>query len=205
MIALACWVKCVSRGPVFFRQERIGYRGKPFRIYKLRSMHQGVATSVHEAYCHDLARSGRPMEKMDLLGDERMIRCGSLLRASGLDELPQIFNILRGEMSLVGPRPCLPSEYEDYSEEQRERFNAIPGITGNWQVNGKNHTTFERMVELDIEYARNKSLWRDLVILWRTPSAVITQLKERRKARQASVLHPRQPVGKFLHSKALRR
>ena len=146
------------------------------------------------------------MEKMDLLGDGRLIRCGGLIRASGLDELPQIFNVLRGEMSLVGPRPCLPSEYEDYSEGQRERFDAVPGITGNWQVNGKNHTTFERMVELDIEYARNKSLRRDVMILLQTPSAVFAQLRERRRARRIAVAPtPRQPLGKYLHSKALRR
>lgn len=201
MAALACWIKCVSPGPVFFMQERVGFRGRKFRIFKFRSMHQGAPTEVHEAYCRDLMQSDRPMQKMDVLGDGRLIPLGAAIRAAGLDELPQIFNVLRGEMSLVGPRPCTPGEYEGYAAEQRQRFEAVPGLTGLWQVSGKNRTTFAEMVALDIEYARTKSLGRDLGIILRTPAAILDQLRERRRAKAGQVFHP---VSKYLRTRTFR-
>jgi exopolysaccharide production protein ExoY len=176
MVILTIWIKLVSRGPVFFIQERVGYRGNRFFILKFRSMKAGVATKVHEQYFQELMRSGRPMAKLDSLGDSRLISLGALIRASGLDELPQIINVLRGEMSLVGPRPCTPVEFAGYELWQRERFNAVPGLTGNWQVNGKNHTTFEQMVRLDIAYTRQMSLWFDIRIMLRTPTAIFKQM-----------------------------
>src|SRR5688572_15156149 len=154
MVVLAVWIKLVSRGPVFFVQERIGHRGRPFMIFKFRSMHQGAETKTHESYFHDLMRSGKPMVKLDAFGDSRLIPLGRLIRASGLDELPQLINIIRGEMSMVGPRPCTPIEFAEYQPWQRERCNALPGLTGNWQVNGKNLTTFDQMMRLDITYTR---------------------------------------------------
>ena len=117
----------------------------------------------------------RPMTKLDLSGDSRLIRCGRLLRASGLDELPQVFNVLRGEMSLVGPRPCLPNEFQRYQTWQQERVNALPGLTGYWQVNGKNKTTFSEMIDMDLFYANNMSLALDLKIILKTVPALMAQ------------------------------
>jgi lipopolysaccharide/colanic/teichoic acid biosynthesis glycosyltransferase len=117
---------------------------------------------------------------MDARGDARLIPGGRLIRASGLDELPQIVNVLRGEMSLVGPRPCMSYEYEKYTARQRGRFDALPGLTGLWQVSGKNRTTFDEMIRLDIQYAQNKSLLLDLRIMLRTFPALLVQLLDTR-------------------------
>ena len=103
---------------------------------------------------------------------------GALLRAVGLDELPQLLNVVRGEMSLVGPRPCIPYEYENYEPAHRRRFNAVPGLTGLWQVSGKNKTTFNQMMELDVKYSREKTLWVDLAIILKTPAVIIGQVLE---------------------------
>jgi lipopolysaccharide/colanic/teichoic acid biosynthesis glycosyltransferase len=125
-----------------------------------------------------------PMTKLDAAGDPRLIAGGRFLRASGLDELPQIFNVLRGEMSLVGPRPCLPHEFARYGAWQQERVNALPGLTGFWQVNGKNKTSFSEMIAMDIFYARNMSLGLDLRIILKTIPALIEQTLERRRAHE---------------------
>ena len=169
----------VSPGPVFFRQERIGYQGRRFKIYKFRTMTVGADTSAHQSYFNDLIGSNSPMVKMDAHGDARLIPCGWLLRASGLDELPQLINVLRGEMSLVGPRPCIPTEFERYLPWQQKRVDAVPGLTGLWQVSGKNHTTFEEMIHFDLTYARTISPWLDLKIMCQT---VPTVLEETRRA-----------------------
>jgi lipopolysaccharide/colanic/teichoic acid biosynthesis glycosyltransferase len=131
-----------------------------------------------------------PMTKLDAAGDPRLIAGGRFLRASGLDELPQIFNVLRGEMSLVGPRPCLPHEFERYGVWQRERVNAPPGLTGYWQVNGKNKTTFSEMIAMDIFYARNMSVWLDLKIILKTIPALIEQMLESRGAPEIEMRAP---------------
>ena len=115
------------------------------------------------------------MVKLDEHKDPRLIPFGSILRASGLDELPQLFNVLRGEMSLVGPRPCIPYECEAYQAWHWQRFDAAPGLTGLWQVSGKNRTTFEQMVKLDVEYSRRLSLWLDLRIICKTLPALWRQ------------------------------
>jgi len=120
------------------------------------------------------------MTKLDSLADKRLIAGGRLLRVLGLDELPQIFNILRGEMSLVGPRPCLPKELDCYSGRQLDRFNSLPGITGYWQVNGKNKTTFKQMAEMDVQYTERASLIFDLVIILGTVPALAMQAIEAR-------------------------
>jgi lipopolysaccharide/colanic/teichoic acid biosynthesis glycosyltransferase len=176
LILVILWIKLFSRGPALFRQKRIGKNGVPFTLYKLRSMKIDSDTSSHEAYIRQLVQSDRPMIKLDLLCDSRMIPGGCLLRAAGLDELPQLLNILRGEMSLVGPRPCLPQEYPLFSDAQQERFTALPGLTGYWQVNGKNQTSFREMASMDIDYIRHASLSADLQIILRTPSVVAFQL-----------------------------
>lgn len=185
--AIAALIKLVSSGPVFFRQTRIGYLGRPFTCWKFRTMRVNADTGVHQNHLGKLMQSDAPMTKMDLFGDPRLIPCGAVLRATGLDELPQLINVLRGEMSLVGPRPCLPYEYELYLPWQKQRFDTLPGLTGLWQVSGKNKTTFTEMIRLDITYARNKSLLLDLQIMWRTVSALIGQVKEAQATKDREV------------------
>ena len=175
-------MRIASPGPIFFRQERVGLKGRRFKLYKFRTMHVRADVSSHQNHFADLVRANVPMHKLDRRGDPRLIPGAWLLRASGLDELPQILNVLRGEMSLVGPRPCIPYEYGQYSPPQRERFDAVPGLTGLWQVSGKNHTTFEEMVRLDIVYARTRSLGMDLKIMVGTLPALRKQISEARKA-----------------------
>lgn len=174
-----------SPGPVFFRQERVGYMGRRFKLYKFRTMHISADVTTHEAHFTQLIRSNVPMQKLDGKGDARLIPGGWLLRASGFDELPQIINVLRGEMSLVGPRPCIPYEYAQYSTAQRERVNAVPGLTGLWQVSGKNRTTFDEMIRLDVQYTHRKSLALDLKIILRTVPALIVQIIDTRRAKSA--------------------
>jgi lipopolysaccharide/colanic/teichoic acid biosynthesis glycosyltransferase len=120
------------------------------------------------------------MTKLDAAGDPRIIPGGRILRAIGLDELPQLFNVFRGEMSLVGPRPCTPHEFQCYKPWQKERVNAAPGLTGYWQVNGKNKTTFTEMINMDIFYTKNMSLWLDLAIMLKTFPAIMAQVLESR-------------------------
>jgi lipopolysaccharide/colanic/teichoic acid biosynthesis glycosyltransferase len=175
MTLSALWVAITSPGPVFYRQPRIGFKGRRFMLMKFRTMKVNAETHVHEAYLEHLIASDRPMIKLDATGDPRLILGGKFLRATGLDELPQIFNVLKGEMSLVGPRPCTVIEFERYAPEQRARVNALPGLTGFWQVNGKNRTTFREMIEMDIFYSRNISLSLDLKIILRTLPAIVGQ------------------------------
>jgi len=177
-----------SPGPVFFFQERVGHGGRRFCCYKFRTMTLNAATSGHEAYYKELMSSCTPMQKLDAKGDKRLIPGGWILRSSGLDELPQILNILRGEMSLVGPRPCLPYEFEAYAPWQRSRLDATPGLTGLWQVSGKNRTTFEEMVHLDIRYARDQSPWLDFKIVALTAPALLIQLSDTHRARRRNAL-----------------
>ena len=125
-------------------------------------MKVSAETQTHEHYFHELMKVDRPMTKLDAYGDPRLAPFGRFLRASGLDELPQIFNVLCGEMSLVGPRPCTPNEFAHYEPWQRERVNGLPGLTGHWQVNGKNNTTFNAMIVMDLFYLENMSILLDL-------------------------------------------
>jgi lipopolysaccharide/colanic/teichoic acid biosynthesis glycosyltransferase len=177
MLIIMAGIKISSPGPIFYRQERVGFRGRRFMIFKFRSMKLHAETRGHESYCRQLMRNGAPMTKLDA-GDDRIIPWGRVLRATGLDELPQIFNVLRGEMSLVGPRPCTPLEFEKYQGIERDRINAAPGLTGYWQVNGKNRTTFKQMIDMDLYYARNASLGLDLWIIAKTPAALLEQTVE---------------------------
>jgi lipopolysaccharide/colanic/teichoic acid biosynthesis glycosyltransferase len=182
-ILMALFIRTVSEGPVLFKQERIGYKGNRFMCFKFRTMFVGADTNVHQGHLTNLMYSNTPMVKMDAKGDKRIIPFGTLLRSSGLDELPQIINVLCGDMSLVGPRPCIPYEYEQYQTWQKERFDTVPGLTGLWQVSGKNRTTFMEMIQLDIEYVRNKNLWMDLRIILKTVPALIVQMMDMRKRR----------------------
>jgi lipopolysaccharide/colanic/teichoic acid biosynthesis glycosyltransferase len=184
VLLAALLIRSVSDGPVLFRQERVGYRGRRFMCFKFRTMFVDADTGLHQGHLHHLMNSNTPMVKMDCKGDPRIIPFGMLLRASGLDELPQLINVLRGEMSLVGPRPCLPYEYEKYLSWQKERFGTVPGLTGLWQVSGKNKTTFVEMIQMDIRYANNKTLWWDLKIILMTVPALIVQMLETRRSRK---------------------
>ncbi|MGI9087582.1 MAG: sugar transferase [Chthoniobacterales bacterium] len=180
MLLIMVAIKVTSAGPIFYRQERVGYRGRRFMIFKFRTMKVNVDTQVHESHFERLIATDSPMTKLDEHGDPRLIRWGRFYRAAGLDELPQIFNVLRGEMSLVGARPCTLHEFERYQPWQRERVNGPPGLTGYWQVNGKNKTTFSEMIEMDIFYGKNMSLGLDLRIIFRTPMAILQQVLESR-------------------------
>jgi exopolysaccharide production protein ExoY len=184
-VLVALLTSATSPGPIFFQQERIGHRGKKFKLFKFRTMHASAEVASHRAHFAELVRTNTPMQKMDSRGDSRLIFGGWLLRATGLDELPQIINVLRGEMSVVGPRPCIPYEYEQYTARQRERFASIPGLTGLWQVSGKNRTTFEEMVRLDVEYSRRQTLILDLRIIARTLPALYTQVADVRRAKRS--------------------
>src|SRR5262252_2383456 len=144
-------------------------------------MKVNTETQGHERYFEELIRTNCVMTKLDTRGDPRLAPFGRILRASGLDELPQIFNVLCGDMSLVGPRPCLPNEFANYELWQRERVNALPGLTGLWQVSGKNKTTFNDMIRMDLAYLNNLSLLLDLKIMFKTAAAIAQQVIESRQ------------------------
>jgi len=192
LAVVALYIKIVSPGPVFFVQERIGRCGRPFRMLKFRTMHADNDGGVHQKHLAELMKTNRPMTKLDSAGDKRIIPLGRLLRSSGLDELPQLINVLRGEMSVVGPRPCTRYEYDLYEPWHHERLSVLPGLTGLWQVSGKNRTTFEEMVRLDIRYARHLSLKEDLRIIFKTIPALLSQMRDQWEARrQSGVAIPR--------------
>jgi len=184
-LVMSLLTRCFSPGPVFFQQERVGYLGRRFMIYKFRTMKVGADSSIHQDHCRNLIHTNAPMVKLDRCGDTRLIPLAWLLRASGLDELPQIINVLRGEMSLVGPRPCIVAEFEQFASWQRRRCDARPGLTGLWQVSGKNRTTFEQMIRLDIQYARECSFWLDLKIIFLTVPCLLAQVRESLRTRKS--------------------
>ena len=168
---IAVLVTLSSPGPVFFRQERVGQRGHRFRIYKFRSMVVDAEARRDALATKSVYTDGRLFKIPD---DPRITPIGAFLRRTSLDELPQLWNVLRGEMSLVGPRPPLPSEVALYEEHHYARFEMKPGITGPWQVNGRNAITdFEAVIRLEAAYMRQWSIWRDLGILWRTIPVVM--------------------------------
>ncbi len=167
LIALA--IKLDSPGPVLLRQVRIGRHGKPFVCYKFRSMRVGAEQELERLQAFNEARG--PIFKMR--NDPRRTRVGRILRRLSLDELPQLLNVLKNEMSLVGPRPPLPHEVERYEPWHRRRLEVAPGMTGLWQVSGRSNLTFDEMVLLDIWYIENWSLWLDVKILLRTIPAVL--------------------------------
>ena len=176
VLALYGWVKRVSPGNFVFRQCRIGHGGQPFTMYKIRTMKPDAAGSIHDAHVDRLIRTRQPMKKLDLIGDTRLIKGGWIIRMSGLDELPQLINVLRGEMSLVGPRPCLPNEFPLYDADQCIRFAVQPGLTGIWQVDRTDTTTFSEMAGMDVAYVERLSPWSDLKIILKTPVALFRQI-----------------------------
>jgi lipopolysaccharide/colanic/teichoic acid biosynthesis glycosyltransferase len=187
LILISSLIKIVSPGAIFFKQERLGYGGKHFTFLKFRTMNIGADTSVHQQYLSKLinsstqcSESGSPMAKMDA-DNTQIIPFGRILRNTYLDELPQFINVLKGEMSLIGPRPPIPYEVEEYLEWHKGRFDAVPGMTGLWQVSGKNRLTFKEMIRLDIQYTRTQSFLLDLKILLKTPFAILSEIISGRK------------------------
>jgi lipopolysaccharide/colanic/teichoic acid biosynthesis glycosyltransferase len=168
-------IKLETAGGVFFRQTRLGGGGRPFTMYKLRTMAIGNDDAHHSEYVTALieGRAEKHGRIYKLSDDPRRTRLGRFLRATSLDELPQLVNVLRGDMSLVGPRPSTPEEASCWDERARGRLRLKPGITGLWQVSGRSRLTYDQMIELDLEYGRSRSLLLDLVILARTPLATL--------------------------------
>lgn len=195
----ALLIKAGSPGPIFFTQKRVGYKGREFKLYKFRTMRVDADHESHRRHTQNLIKSQDPMVKLDVRRDPRLVPLGSLLRASGLDELPQLLNVLKGDMSLVGPRPCIPYECEMYQAWHWQRFDAVPGLTGLWQVSGKNRTTFDQMVQFDIEYSRRLNFWLDLKIILKTLPALWSQYSDLRAARRESALAGR-GLGKSVQS-----
>ena len=177
LIGLA--IRFDSAGPVLFRQRRFGRDLKPFQVTKFRTMHHGADHASHRTFVLGLIAGDHPERpnggpKFKMVGDERVTRLGSVLRRSSLDELPQLWNVLRGDMSLVGPRPPIPYEVEHYPAHWFARFAVKPGVTGLWQVSGRSELALEEMIRLDVDYARRRSLWLNLWILARTIPAVLS-------------------------------
>jgi lipopolysaccharide/colanic/teichoic acid biosynthesis glycosyltransferase len=185
---------------VFFRQRRVGYKGREFDCFKFRTMQVDAESKSHQEHFRQLMSEEVPMTKLDARSDPRLIPLGSLLRTTGLDELPQLINVLRGEMSLVGPRPCIPYEYELYQPWQRRRFDAVPGLTGLWQVSGKNRTTFNEMIQFDIQYSDRMSLGLDLKIMLKTLPALWEQCLDARARKRRQAATPSAGIGKSAQS-----
>jgi lipopolysaccharide/colanic/teichoic acid biosynthesis glycosyltransferase len=176
-IFIAAVIKLTSPGPVFFRQKRIGQSGHQFTFLKFRSMYVNSDPAIHKEYIQNLIQKNASHSggTFKIVNDPRITPIGRFLRKSSLDELPQFINVLVGEMSLVGPRPPIPYEFESYSLWHRRRIvEAKPGITGPWQVYGRSRTTFDEMVRMDLRYIRDQSIWLDLKLLIMTPFAVLS-------------------------------
>jgi lipopolysaccharide/colanic/teichoic acid biosynthesis glycosyltransferase len=179
MLFIAAAIKLDSSGPVLFRQRRLGRSLRPFTVNKYRTMRHGASHDVHRAFVQRLIAGERPEAvgnnpRFKLSSDDRVTRVGRFLRRSSLDELPQLWNVVRGEMSLVGPRPPIPYEVECYPAHWFARFGAKPGITGLWQVSGRSELTLEEMIELDVEYVSRRSVWLNIWILLRTVPTVLS-------------------------------
>jgi exopolysaccharide biosynthesis polyprenyl glycosylphosphotransferase len=181
MLIIALLVKKSSSGPILFAQERLGRDGRPFRFYKFRSMEHNSDDAIHRQFvamfiggdedgCAE-ENAGEPLFKMKR--DPRVTPFGAFLRRTSLDELPQLFNIIMGEMSLVGPRPPIAYEIENYQPWHMERLKAVPGLTGLWQVSGRSSVSFEEMVRLDVRYINTWSPWEDFKILLKTIPVVM--------------------------------
>ncbi|MDD5542162.1 MAG: sugar transferase [Acidobacteriia bacterium] len=182
LLLLAAAIKLDSEGPVFYKQQRVGENGRLFYMLKFRSMKSGSDPEPHKKRVAHLIEQNAgidpeaaPSERtLKLVNDPRVTRVGRFIRKTSLDELAQLINVLRGEMSLVGPRPAISYEVELYKDWHRRRFEAIPGMTGMWQVKGRNRVSFDEMVRMDLDYIQNQSIWLDIKILLLTPMAVLT-------------------------------
>jgi len=180
LLVIAALIKLTSPGPVLFKQVRVGKSMKPFEMLKFRTMRVNIKHDIHQAFVTNFIKSGGKGQNAAASGvfkitnDPRVTAVGRFLRKTSLDELPQFWNVVRADMSLVGPRPPLPYEVAEYQPWHCRRIlEATPGITGLWQVEGRSRTTFDEMVRLDLRYAKTRSLWTDIKILLMTPAAVM--------------------------------
>ena len=175
LLLIAAAVRFETAGPALFRQDRYGRGLWPFVVLKFRTMHDGASPELHRRFIAQLATGGDDpaggLKK--LTHDPRVTRVGAFLRRTSLDELPQLINVLRGEMSIVGPRPAVPYELQHYAPEHYARFDVRPGLTGLWQVSGRSEVGFLQMLDLDAEYARTNRPKLDALIVMRTPAALI--------------------------------
>lgn len=177
---VALVIRLDSEGPIFFRQKRIGANGEEFTMFKFRSMHVDSNDAIHrqavERYMQGeiLNREDQPGSLYKLSADPRITRVGRFIRRTSIDELPQFFNVLRGEMSLVGPRPPLLYEVDLYSSHDWLRLSGKPGLTGTWQVYARSQVSFQKMVEMDIVYLEQQSLWLDMKLILLTPAIMVS-------------------------------
>jgi lipopolysaccharide/colanic/teichoic acid biosynthesis glycosyltransferase len=169
MIPVALIIKATDRGPIFFKQIRVGKGGRLFYCYKFRSMCIDAEEKKQELM--HLNEASGPVFKIK--ADPRVTPIGAWIRKMSIDELPQFFNVIKGEMSMVGPRPPIPSEVEQYGDHERQRLAVHPGITCLWQIGGRSNVTFERWVELDLEYIKTMNFWKDIGIVLKTIPAVL--------------------------------
>lgn len=182
LLLVALIIKVCYGGPVIFKQQRMGYSGKIFTMWKFRTMTRGAENSLHQQYmsslinCSNDESSAKAMTKLD--SDLPVTGFGRMLRATSVDELPQFINVLCGDMTLIGPRPPTIYEVENYLRWYCERFDTVPGMTGLWQVSGKNKLTFLEMIRLDIRYVRGLSLWLDIMILLKTPLVIVYDIAD---------------------------
>lgn len=177
MAALTVLVRIDSPGPAFYRQRRVGRLGAPFTVLKFRSMYDGSSQSLHHQASLDWFNERRQANRYKSESDPRVTRLGKYLRRTSLDELPQLFNVVKGEMSLVGPRPLMEYERTRFEGIDFEREQVRPGITGLWQVSGRDRLSARQMLALDVRYVREWSLWLDIKILARTLPAVLSELR----------------------------
>jgi lipopolysaccharide/colanic/teichoic acid biosynthesis glycosyltransferase len=190
LLLIAVLIKADSRGPIFFVHRRVGARRRvregrvewercEFPMYKFRSMYHNADQSLHQAHVQALAQgqvgsAEHESATLKLVGDPRITRVGRLLRRASLDELPQLVNVWRGDMSLVGPRPLPPYEVAEFKPWHYERFGALPGISGFWQVYGRCQVSFDEMIQMDVDYVRQRSIWLDLKLLLLTFPAILS-------------------------------
>jgi len=183
-LTIALLIKLTSKGPIFYVTESLGRHARPFRLYKFRTMRYQADESSHHNYLAEYVKEGKPYAILKdrngrerrvykVTDDGRVTRIGRFLRATGLDEAPQFLNVLRGEMSMVGPRPPRPEEYMHYQEWHKERLSVLPGITCIYEIKARSVASFDEMVKMDLEYIRKRSLWLDLKIMAMTPINVI--------------------------------
>jgi lipopolysaccharide/colanic/teichoic acid biosynthesis glycosyltransferase len=175
-LAIAILIKLVSPGPILFKQRRVGYLGKTFTMFKFRTMEVNADNGIHENHVIQLIQNGKPLSKMDAQ-DSRIFPFGKFLRLTGMDELPQLINILLGEMSLVGPRPELASSLQYCESWHIRRFETKPGLSGLWQVSGKTKTTFNEMMRLDVHYIKKRSFWLDILIILKTIPTIFSEAR----------------------------
>jgi lipopolysaccharide/colanic/teichoic acid biosynthesis glycosyltransferase len=173
LIAIAIAIRLDSRGPALYRAERIGRFGKPFSVAKFRSMRTGCSTNPHVQFVRSLLREGKTCDLYKVEADTRVTRVGAFLRRTSMDELPQLWNVLRGDMSLVGPRPDVRYAVEDYDNWIHRRLDVKPGMTGLWQVSGRSRLGLLDMYKLDVKYVEQASLLFDLKLLVRTIPVVL--------------------------------